>query len=93
MNSITPSILSAETKSFFFSSYSIALTLDGYSMILNTFVAATTALPISGPRDIAVPAYDAPKRIAKIAAIMFSGLMPYLPVDSSKLSSITRPPK
>jgi hypothetical protein len=62
-------------------------------MSLNIFVAAAVALPISGPRDIAVPVCEAPKRMAKIVIIMSSGLTENVPVSSSKLSSISKPPK
>jgi len=57
LNSILP--LMPSTVIFFLEGsllYSKALIYEGYSIILNTFVAAILALAISGPIDKAVPA-------------------------------------
>jgi len=41
-------------------------------MILKIFLAAAVALPASGPRAAAVPAYEAPNMMANRAIIAFS---------------------
>ena len=90
---MTPLMFSAEMYSFCFSFYSRALIFDGNSIILNILVAAAVALAMSGPRDIAVPDWEAPNRIAKIVIIMSAGLTENVPVVSSKLFSMRMPPK
>lgn len=39
----------------------------GVSIIVNILIAAVIALPTSGPKELAYPAPNAPKSIAKIA--------------------------
>ena len=61
-------------------SISTALILDGYSIILNIISAAFFAFVTSGLNEAAVPAYEAPKKIANIAMKIFSEETPYVPV-------------
>ena len=75
MNSICPFIFSAYKRDLSFS-ISTALILDGYSIILNIFSAAAFAFETSGPNEAAVPAYEAPKKIANIAMKIFSDETP-----------------
>jgi hypothetical protein len=94
LNSILPIMSSVFGMSFFDLSLSISIALiaDGCSMILKIFSAAALALPISGPKLWAVPAYEAPNMIAKRAMKMSSGLIVGIPVSSSMLFLIISPP-
>lgn len=63
----------------------MAFIFEGISMILKIFSAAALAFVISGPREAAVPAYDAPKNIANIAMKTFSDCTSYFPVEAFQL--------
>jgi len=67
-------------------------------MILKILVAASAALPKSGPIDIAIPAWFAPKKIANRAMKTFFGSTEQTGTTTpptncySQLSSMTQPP-